>query len=221
MAKQITGRGEALDDYVVNYGTRETPLMRRLRADTQEMSAGGMQIGPDQGALLAFLVQLTNTRHALEIGTFTGYSALAIAKALPTDGRLVCCDVSEEWTAIGRKYWQEAGVAERIELRIAPALETLAELEAKGAQFDFAFIDADKPCYDAYYEFCLRLIRPGGLIAIDNVLWGGAVAKSSDRSEATLALRALNSKISNDSRVDLCLLPIGDGLTLVRPRPGA
>ncbi len=218
MAKQITGRGEALDNYVINYGTRETPLMRRLRADTQEMRAGNMQIGPDQGALLRFLVRLIGARHGLEIGTFTGYSALAIASSLPADGKLVCCDVSEEWTAIARKYWREAGLADRIELRIAPALETLAELETKAEKFDFAFIDADKPSYDAYYEYCLRLVRPGGLIAIDNVLWSGAVTNLSDRSEATLALRALNSKISNDTRADLCLLPIGDGLTLVRPR---
>jgi caffeoyl-CoA O-methyltransferase len=218
MAKQITGRGEALDNYVINYGTRETPLMRRLRADTQEMTAGNMQIGPDQGALLSFLVRLIGARHGLEIGTFTGYSALAIASSLPADGKLVCCDVSEEWTAVARKYWREAGLADRIELRIAPALETLAELETKAAKFDFAFIDADKPSYDAYYEYCLRLVRPGGLIAIDNVLWSGAVTNLSDRSEATLALRALNSKISNDTRADLCLLPIGDGLTLVRPR---
>ena len=218
MAKQITGRGEALDAYVISYGTRETPLMRRLRAETQSMTAGGMQIGPDQGALLSFLVQLTNARHALEIGTFTGYSALAIAKALPADGKLVCCDVSEEWTAIARKYWKEAGLPDRIELRIAPALETLAELKTQTARFDIAFIEADKSSYDAYYEFCLHLVRPGGLIAIDNVFWGGAVVNRSDRSGDTMALRTLNEKLRDDPRIDLCMLPIGDGLTLARLR---
>ena len=192
--------------------------MRALRDETAALPAGGMQIGPDQGQLLGFLVKLLGARRALEIGTFTGYSALSVAQALPADGKLVCCDVSDEWTSIGRRYWREAGVAERIELRIAPALDTLAALESQGERFDLAFIDADKENYDRYYEACLRLVRPGGLIAIDNVLWSGAVADPANSSASTLALKALNDKISADSRVDFCLLPIGDGVTLVRPR---
>ena len=192
--------------------------MRALRDETAALPAGGMQIGPDQGQLLGFLVKLLGVRRALEIGTFTGYSALSVAQALPEDGKLVCCDVSDEWTSIGRRYWREAGVAERIELRIAPALDTLAALESQGERFDLAFIDADKENYDRYYEACLRLVRPGGLIAIDNVLWSGAVADPANSSASTLALKALNDKISADSRVDFCLLPIGDGVTLVRPR---
>src|SRR5262249_11140383 len=160
--------------YVLAHGARETAAQRRLREETRATVRGaGMQISPDQGQVMALLVRLIGARRALEIGTFTGYSALAVALALPADGRLVCCDVSAEWTQIGRRYWQEAGVADKIELRLAPALETLAALrrDEPAGGFDFAFIDADKDNYDAYYEHCLALVRPGGLIAIDNVLW--------------------------------------------------
>jgi len=218
MGHGITGWDESVSDYIIRLGTEETPLMQALREETASLPAGGMQIGPDQGQLLGFFVKLLGVRQALEIGTFTGYSALSVAQALPADGKLVCCDVSAEWTSIGRRYWQEAGVADRIDLRIAPALETLAALQAEGRRFDLAFIDADKENYDGYYEACLRLVRPGGLIAIDNVLWSGAVAGSEDATPSTVALKALNAKIRSDQRVDFCLLPIGDGVTLARPR---
>jgi predicted O-methyltransferase YrrM len=179
-----------------------------------------MQIGADQGALLALLIRAIGARMAIEIGTFTGYSSLAMAAALPAGGRLVCCDINEQWTAIARRYWQEAGLADRIELRLAPALKTLADLRSKhgpGA-FDFAFIDADKSAYDAYYEACLDLIRPGGLIALDNMLWSGNVADPQMHDADTDALRALNAKIRDDRRVDACLLTVGDGVMLARKR---
>jgi predicted O-methyltransferase YrrM len=179
-----------------------------------------MQIGADQGALLALLAKLVGARRAIEIGTFTGYSALAVASALPADGKLICCDVSEEWTSIARRYWQEAGVAGRIELRLAPATDTLAALLKQGGAetFDFAFIDADKPNYDAYYEACLKLLRRGGAIALDNTLWSGKVADPDVHDEDTDALRAINAKIRDDGRVDACLLTVGDGVMLVRKR---
>jgi predicted O-methyltransferase YrrM len=220
MGHGITGWSDAVGDYVVRLGTNETSLMARLRAETAAMPESEMQIGPDQGQLLGFLARLIGARRALEIGTFTGYSALAVAQALPPNGTIVCCDVSETWTAIARRYWAEAAIADKIDLRLAPARDTLARLEADGAAgtFDFAFIDADKENYDHYYEACLRLVRPGGLIAIDNVLWDGAVIDPADKSASTAALKALNAKIRADDRVDLCLVPIGDGVTLVRPR---
>jgi len=218
MGHGITGWDESVSDYIIRLGTEETAPMQALREETAALPAGGMQIGPDQGQLLGFLIKLLGVRQALEIGTFTGYSALSVAQALPADGQLVCCDVSAEWTSIGRRYWQEAGIADRIDLRIAPALDTLAALEAEGRQFDFAFIDADKENYDGYYEACLRLVRPGGLIAIDNVLWSGAIADPDNKTASTLALKALNAKVRVDTRVDFCLLPIGDGVTLVRRR---
>jgi O-methyltransferase len=219
MGHGITGWDDKVSDYIIRLGTQETAAMRALRDETAALPQAQMQIGPDQGQLLGFIVRLIGARRALEIGTFTGYSALAVAQALPGDGMLVCCDISEEWTAIGRRYWHEAGVADRIDLRLGPALDTLAALEGQGAgRFDFAFIDADKENYDAYYEACLRLVRPGGVIAIDNVLWYGAVAAEADDSAPTRALKALNAKIRADGRVDFCLVPIGDGVTLVRPR---
>jgi predicted O-methyltransferase YrrM len=178
-----------------------------------------MQISPEQGQLMALLVQAIGARRAIEIGTFTGYSALWVALALPADGRLVCCDVSAEWTAVGKPFWERAGVAGKIDLRIAPAIATLDRLLADGdAGYDFAFIDADKTGYDGYYERCLKLLRPGGLIAIDNVLWGGDVANPKHRSADTLALRALNRKLHHDERVTLSMLPVGDGLTLALKR---
>jgi O-methyltransferase len=220
MGHGITGWDQVVTDYIIRFGTQETALMQALRDETAALPESGMQIGPDQGQLLGFLVRLLGVRQALEIGTFTGYSALAVAQTLPPGGKLICCDVSEQWTSIGRRYWREAGVAERIDLRLAPALDTLAALERDGqtGRFDLAFIDADKENYDSYYEACLRLVRPGGLIAIDNVLWDGAVADPDNNKPSTAALKALNGKIRNDDRVDLCLLPIGDGVTLVRPR---
>ena len=211
---------DAVESYVRDTITRETPVQRRLRAETARLPDGGMQIGADLGALLALLVRAIDARHAIEIGTFTGYSALTVAAALPTDGLLVACDVSAEWTAIGRRHWEEAGVAARIDLRLAPAQETLRQLrKTHGAgSFDFAFIDADKPAYDAYYEACLELIRPGGLIALDNMLWGGKVADPTVVDASTSALRALNAKIGADPRVESCLLTVGDGVLLARRR---
>ena len=213
---------DAIEQYVSEVITRETPVQRRLREETAALPRARMQIGPDQGALLALLVRLIGARRTLEIGTFTGYSALAVASALPADGKLIACDVSEEWTAIARRYWQEAGVSDRIDLRLGPATETLATLlrEGAGESFDFAFIDADKSSYDAYYEACLRLVRPGGLIAVDNVLWSGAVVDPARNDPDTAAIRALNQKVRDDARVEMCLLTVGDGVLLARKRNG-
>jgi len=209
-----------IERYVGEVITKETPLQKRLRAETAKLPMAMMQIGPDQGALLALLVRLIGAKRTLEIGTFTGYSALTVAQALPEGGKVIACDVSEEWTSIARRYWREAGLADRIELRLGPAAETLKALLQAGAagSFDFAFIDADKSGYDAYYELCLQLIRPNGLIAIDNVLWSGAVLDPKKRDADTAALRALNLKIRDDARVDSALLTVGDGLLLARKR---
>ena len=207
---------DALDDYVRNVATRESPLQRRLRDETAQLPQAGMQIGSDQGAFLALLVRLIRARSALEIGTFTGYSALAVATALPADGRLTCCDISDEWTQIARRYWHEAGVAERIDLRLAPAADSLRDLlrDSGAGSFDFAFIDADKTGYDGYYEACLKLLRPGGLMAFDNMLWSGAVADPAQNDPDTEALRALNVKLRDDPRVTSCLVSMGDGVLL-------
>ena len=211
---------EAVERYVTSQATVETPLQKRLREETSRLKQGGMQISADQGALLALIVRMIGARRALEIGTFTGYSALSVASALPDDGKLICCDVSEEWTGIARRYWQEARIAHRIDLRLAPAIETLGELlrTAGAGSFDFAFIDADKSNYDAYYESCLVLIRQGGLIALDNMLWNGDVADTKVHDPDTDALRALNAKIRDDRRVDACLLTVGDGVMVARKR---
>jgi predicted O-methyltransferase YrrM len=210
---------DAVEHYVSEFFTRETPLQQRLRAETATLPDARMQIGPDQGALLALLVRLSGTRRAVEVGTFTGYSALALASALPADGKLITCDINEEWTTIARRYWQEAGVAGRIELRLGLATQTLAELLRQGGgTFDFAFIDADKPNYDAYYEACLGLVRPGGLIVIDNTLWGGDVADPAATDPETEAIRALNARVRDDDRVEACLLTVGDGVLLARKR---
>jgi predicted O-methyltransferase YrrM len=206
---------EALYEYVVAMGARETPVQRALRAETQKLPMAGMQIGPDQGALLRVLVRMLRAKRCIEVGTFTGYSALAVALALPRDGRIVCCDVSAEWTSIGRRYWKKAGVERKIDLRLGPALETLAKLRGR---FDFAFIDADKPNYWKYFERCLALLRRGGVIAVDNTLWGGSVIDPKDSSESTAALRAFNKRMARDRRVDIALVTIGDGLTLAVKR---
>jgi predicted O-methyltransferase YrrM len=209
-----------VERYVSTEIAQESPLQRRLRDETAALPMGLMQISADQGALLALLVRTLGARHAIEIGTFTGYSALAVASALPTDGKLVCCDINDEWTRIGRRYWDEAGVSQRIDLRLGPALATLDALlrDANANAFDFAFIDADKSNYDAYYEACLKLVRAGGLIALDNMLWGGQVVEPDAHDKDTDALRALNIKIRDDARVDACLLTVGDGVMLVRKR---
>jgi predicted O-methyltransferase YrrM len=207
---------EAVARYVTETMVRETPLQKELRAETAKLREGQMQIGADQGALFSLLLRAIGARRALEIGSFTGYSGLAIASALPADGKLVCCDMSEEWTTVARRYWTRAGVMDRIDLRLGPAQTTLDGLVAQKASFDFAFIDADKTGYDGYYESCLKLVRPGGLIAIDNVLWSQKVVDPSVQDEETVALRALNLKVREDGRVEAVMLTVGDGILLVR-----
>ena len=220
MANTTIGISDELAAYIVKVGTREPEVLARLRDETAEIPQHGMQIAPEEGAFLAMLVELTGARRCIEVGTFTGYSSTAVALALPEDGQLVCCDVSEEWTSLARKYWVEAGVADKIDLRVAPAAETLDQLLADGghAAYDFAFVDADKTGYDGYYERLLRLVRPGGLIAFDNTLWGGAVLERDAQDADTRAIQALNSKLADDERITLCLLPVADGVTLARRR---
>lgn len=218
MTKRHIELTEKLRDYVLDTSSREPPVLRRLREETARLPMAGMQIEPDQGQLMALLARLVGARRCLEIGTFTGYSALVLALALPPDGHIIACDVNPETTAIARRYWAEAGVDGKIELRLAPALATLDALLADGheGRFDFAFIDADKENYDGYYERMLRLMRSGGLIVIDNVLWGGWVADHRRKDAETVALRALNAKLHRDDRIDLSLLPLADGITLAR-----
>ena len=220
MSSKTLQLSDRLHAYLLANSLRETPVQRRLRAATQRLPRAGMQISPEQGMFLQLLVKLTRAKRIVEIGTFTGYSALAMALALPPGGRIVCCDVSEAWTAIARRYWKKAGVEKKIALRIAPALETLDALLARGhaGRYDFAFIDADKSNYANYYERCLKLVRRGGLIAVDNTLWGGSVADLRVRDADTRAIRAFNRKLHRDRRIDLALLPIGDGLTLALKR---
>jgi O-methyltransferase len=210
----------ALSDYVDANWLRESALKRRLREETGKMKQAGMQISAHQGQQMALLAHAVGAKRAVEVGTFTGYSALCVAEALGPDGKLWCCDVSEEWTAIGRRYWKEAGLDSRIELTIGPAAKTLDWLLAQGltGQLDMAFIDANKNDYDAYYERCLKLVRPGGLILIDNVLWGGSVADPAKTDEDTKAIRALNAKLKTDERVDLTLFAVGDGMTCALKR---
>jgi len=211
---------EALYDYLLKTTLREPELLARLRHETAGLPSGGMQISPEQGQLMGLLIELIGARRSLEVGVFTGYSSTVVALALPPEGRLVACDVSAEWTDVARRYWREAGVESKIELHVRPALQTLEALLAAGdaGSFDFAFIDADKPNYDAYYERCLTLLRPGGLVAVDNTLWNGAVSDETDQRETTRAIRALNVKLAADSRVTASLVPIGDGLYLARKR---
>jgi caffeoyl-CoA O-methyltransferase len=219
MANRTLALDSTLLDYLVSHGVREHPAQLHLREATRAHPHAGMQIGPDQGALLALLVRLLGARRTIEVGVFTGYSALSVALALPDDGRVLACDVSDEYTRVGRPFWREAGIEHKIELVLAPARETLDARLARGEAggYDFAFIDADKSGYDAYYERCLGLLRPGGLIAIDNVLWSGAVARPATDAD-TRALQALNDKLVRDERIDLAMLPVGDGVTLARKR---
>ena len=210
-----------LREYLVRQGLRESETARALREHTLAANRWHvMQISPEQGAFMALLVRLLAARRAIEVGTFTGYSALVVAEALPDDGELIACDVSEEWTSIGKTFWARAGVAGKIDLRLRPALETLDALVADGEQgrFDFAFIDADKANYSTYYERCLKLLRPGGVVAIDNVLWNGRVVDADAQDDDTVAIRALNARIRSDQRVHAAMLPIGDGLTLAVKR---
>ena len=213
----ITG---TLSDYVDDNWLRESPLKRRLREETAKLPMANMQISAHQGQQLALLARTVGARLAVEVGTFTGYSSLSVAEVLLADGKLYCCDVNEEWTAIARRYWREAGVDGRIELTLAPALDTLDGLLDGGLEgkIYIAFIDANKNDYDGYYERCLRLVRPHGLILIDNVLWGGSVADPSKTSEDTKAIRALNAKLKADQRVDIALVPVGDGMTCALKR---
>ncbi len=219
MSSRTLNLDDTLYEYVLAHSLREHPAQTALRTATQSHRYAGMQISPEQGQFMALLIKLTGARRAIEVGVFTGYSALTVALALPADGRLLACDISDEFTQIGKPFWEQARVAHKIDLQLAPALSTLDARLAAGeaGRYDFAFIDADKSSYDAYYERCLRLLRPGGLIAIDNTLWSGAVARPSQDAD-TAALQALNIKLHGDERVDLSLLPIGDGLTLARKR---
>ena len=216
MSNRTLNLTDDLVAYVRRYGVREHPVLARLREDTAPMPMSQMQIAPEQGAFMALLVRLMGARRILEIGTFTGYSSTAMALAMPADGRITCLDVSREWTDRARGAWRDAGVEDRVDLRIGPAVESLRELDDDA--FDLAFIDADKIGYDAYYEECLRVVRPGGLILIDNVLQGGRVVEATADDENVTAIRALNEKIAADERVDMTLLPVADGLTMARVR---
>ena len=223
MSNRTLNLTDRLYDYVLAVSLREPPLLARLRAETAELPGAEMQISPEQGQLMAFLAELIEARRCLELGTFTGYSALSVARVLPPEGEVVTCDVDQTATAVARRYWAEAGVADKIRLHLAPASETLDRLiaEGQGDGFDFAFIDADKENYGVYYEQVLALLRPGGLMLIDNVLWSGAVADPAREDPDTVAIRALNETLRDDARVSLSLLPVSDGLSLVRKRPRA
>lgn len=220
MMRGTLGLDDTVYDYLLRMSLREPDVLRKLREETVSMPMARMQVSPELGQFLALLVELISAKRTLEIGVFTGYSSLAVALALPEDGCIIACDVSEEWTALARRYWAEAGVSHKVKLHLAPAIETLDGLIAagEGGGFDFAFIDADKTQYAAYYEHALTLLRPGGLIAVDNVLWSGSVADPAKTDDDTAALRAFNEKLLGDQRVTLSMLPISDGLTLARKR---
>lgn len=219
MSNRTLNLTDKLYDYVLAHSLREHPAQAALREATRDHERATMQISPEQGQFMAMLVRLTGARNTIEIGVFTGYSALSVALALPADGRILACDISDDYTRIGKPFWAQAGIADKIDLQLGPALATLdARIkEGEAGLYDFAFIDADKVNYDGYYERCLQLVRPGGLIAIDNTLWSGRVTERAD-SDDTAALQALNIKLHHDERIDLSLLPLGDGLTLARRR---
>ena len=216
MSVRTISLDDTLHAYLLKVGTRMDDIKHRLRAETEKMPQGRMQISAEQGQFMGLLMRLMGVKKAIEVGTFTGYSALCVAEALPDEGILICCDVSDEFTRVGKPYWEEAGVSKKIDLRIAPGWETLEKLlqEGHAGTVDFMFLDADKPSYDAYYEYALRLLRVGGLIGVDNALWSGDVADNTKNDDDTVALRNLNAKIQADSRVEMCLLPLGDGLML-------
>ena len=220
MGKSTLSLTEPLYEYILSQSLCETSAQAALRKRTDEHEMARMQISADQGQFMALLIKLMGARNIIEIGTYTGYSALCFAQALPEDGKIIACDISKEWTAIGQPYWEQAGVEDKIDLRIAPAEKTLRALidTPEKGQFDFCFIDADKTNQLKYYDSCLQLIRPGGVIAIDNVLWGGSVIDTSDQSEDTVAIREFNRFVYNDDRVEISLVPIGDGLTLARKK---
>lgn len=220
MSNRSIGLDEGLYDYLLNVSLREPEVLRSLREETASLPQANMQIAPEQGQFMALLAQLMGARRYLEIGTFTGYSALMVALALPDDGKVVACDISKEWTDIARRYWEQAGMSERIHLHLRPAAQTLDRLLSDGqaGAFDLAFIDADKTGYLGYYEKALELLRPGGVVMVDNTLWDGAVADADIHDADTVALRAFNEHVRDDVRVDLSLVPVGDGLTLARKR---
>jgi predicted O-methyltransferase YrrM len=219
MAQRLSS-AEQVTRFIDERMSREIPAQQALRTETRTLSGSGMMSRPEADALLQLLIKLVGAKRVIEVGTFTGSGSLAMALALPEEGRVVACDVSAEWTAIGRKHWQQAGVAHKIDLRLAPAAETIAALlkDGQAGQFDMAFIDADKTGYDAYYEGCLKLVRQGGLMVLDNMLWSGHVADPDKHDADTDALRALNLKIKDDTRVDFCLLSADDGILLARKR---
>lgn len=220
MGKKTLELTDNLYDYLLSVSLRDNPVQKQLREETDKLEWGIMQISADQAQFMFLLLKLINAKKIIEIGTFTGYSALVMASALPENGKIIACDVHEEWTNIGRDYWEQAGVAEKIELRLAPALDTLAQLvnEGQSASFDAAFIDADKQNMLNYYEYCLQLLKPGGLLMIDNVLWGGSVIDPKKNDDDTVAIRATNHFVFQDERIDISMVPIGDGLTLARKR---
>ena len=220
MSNRTIAITESIYQYLCDHSLREDPILKDLRDHTYDMEERAMQIAPEQGQFMQMLVKLIGAKNTIEVGVFTGYSSLAIALALPEDGRIVACDVNPQYTSVAEKFWISAGVREKIDLKIGPAKDTLLELinaDLTGT-FDFAFIDADKINYDHYYELCLQLIRPGGLITVDNVLWGGAVSDDTINDVDTNSIRALNDKLHQDERIDLSLVPVGDGLTLAMKR---
>ena len=220
MSNRTIAITESIYQYLCDHSLREDPILKDLRDHTYDMEERAMQIAPEQGQFMQMLVKLIGAKNTIEVGVFTGYSSLAIALALPEDGRIVACDVNPQYTSVAEKFWISAGVREKIDLSIGPAKNTLLELINAGltGTFDFAFIDADKINYDHYYELCLQLIRPGGLITVDNVLWGGAVSDDTINDVDTNSIRALNDKLHQDERIDLSLVPVGDGLTLAMKR---
>jgi len=211
---------DCIYNYIIKNSFRDLKILKKLRDETKKLPFGSMQISPDQGQLISLLIKLTSTKKILEVGTFTGYSSLVMALSLPDDGKIFCCDISKKYTSIARRYWKEAGVSNKIHLLLGPAEKSLAALLKKGenANFDMAFIDADKRNYKKYYENCLSLMRPGGLILIDNVLWSGKVVDPKIGDKDTVSIRKLNSSVYKDNRVDLSMIPVGDGLTLVRKK---
>lgn len=220
MGKKTLELTDELYNYLLSVSLRDNPIQKKLREETDQLEWGIMQISADQAQFMSLLLKLINARRVIEVGTFTGYSALVMADALPDDGQIIACDVHEEWTNMGKRYWQQAGVAHKIDLRLSPALDTLMQLVNDGhsESYDAAFIDADKQNMLKYYEYCLKLLRPGGLIMIDNVLWGGSVIDHSKNDADTVAIRETNQFIFQDERVDMSMVPIGDGLTLARKR---
>lgn len=220
MSNRTLNLTDAVYDYLLAHSLKETPVQQQLRKETASMEMSAMQIAPEQGQFMAFLIKLIAAKKIIEIGVYTGYSSLAVALALPDDGKVVACDINREWTDVAQRYWKQAKVDHKIDLSLAPASETLQKLldQKLQASFDFVFIDADKTGYDHYYEQSLKLVRSGGLIMIDNTLWGGDVADASVQDEDTIAIRKLNKKLVDDKRVDVCMLPVADGLTLLRKK---